>query len=65
VRTYDAFNEGNDPFGEHDFGFFAHNGRTIFWKVDYHDRYMNYGSPDAADPELSRRVLTVLLADEW
>ena len=65
VRTFDDFSEDNDPWGEHDFGSFEHNGRTINWKIDYYDLALRFHSPDAADPAVTRRVLTVMLAEEY
>jgi hypothetical protein len=35
VERFDVFTEDNDPYGEHDFGAFEHNGNRIFWKIDY------------------------------
>ena len=32
VRSFEEFDADNDPYGEHDFGSFDHDGRTIFWK---------------------------------
>ena len=34
------------------------------WKPDYHDRNLERGSPDPADPSVTTRVLTVMRADE-
>jgi hypothetical protein len=65
VRTFDDFTPDNDPHGEHDFGSFEHNRRTIFWKIDYYDLLLHNGSRDPSDPALTRRVLTVLLAEEY
>ena len=65
VRTYDDFAPANDPYGEHDFGAFEYNGRHIFWKLDAYDRDLQYGSPDPADPRVTRRVLTIMLAGEY
>ena len=65
VRTFDDFTPENDPHGEHDFGSFEHKGRTIFWKIDYYDILLHHGSRDPSDPALTRRVLTVMLADEY
>jgi len=65
VRTFDDFTPDNDPHGEHDFGSFEHNRRTIFWKIDYYDLLLHYGSRDPSDPALTRRVLTILLAEEY
>lgn len=65
MRVYDDFKSGDDPYGEHDFGAFTVEGRRVFWKVDYYDREMAGGSPDPADPEVTVRVLTVMLAEEY
>ncbi|RDJ21075.1 DUF3768 domain-containing protein [Bosea caraganae] len=66
VRNFDAFTEDNDPYGEHDFGAFEHPGAgKIFWKIDYYDRALTGGSPDPADPSVTCRVLTIMLAQEY
>jgi hypothetical protein len=65
VRTFDAFTAENDPHGEHDFGSFEVDGRKIFWKIDYYDARMEFGSEDPADPEKTTRVLTIMLASEY
>lgn len=65
VRTFSDFNDDNDPHGEHDFGAFDHAGQKMFWKIDYYDRAFEFGSEDPADLEQTRRVLTVMLADEY
>ncbi len=65
VSEYSAFTEENDPYGEHDFGSFEIDGVSLFWKIDYYDRLLEWGSPDPADPAVTRRVLTILLADEY
>jgi len=66
VRTFDDFTEDNDPHGEHDFGTFTEPGAgKVFWKIDYYDRDYCNGSPDPADPKVTRRVLTIMLAEEY
>jgi len=65
VETFDAFTPDNDPHGERDFGAFTHNGEKIFWKIDYYDQDFELMSPDPADPSVTTRVLTVMLADEY
>jgi hypothetical protein len=65
VRWYDVFTPDNDPHGEHDFGSFRYAGETIFWKFDYYDVDMTMHSPDASDPAVTTRVLTIMLAYEY
>lgn len=54
VRDFSEFSEGNDPYGEHDFGSFNQNGNKILWKID-----------DCAGEEGYNLVLTILLAEEY
>ncbi len=65
VRTFDAFNGDNDPHGEHDFGSLDIGAARLFWKIDYYDRELLYGSPDPTDPAVTTRVLTIMLAEEY
>ena len=65
VRNYTAFDPDNDPYHEHDFGAFDLAGQRAFWKIDYYDRQLEFGSPDPADPAVTARVLTILLAEEY
>ena len=65
VVEFDDFNEGNDPYGEHDFGNFELCNRRFFWKIDCYDERGEYGSEDPADPQKTTRVLTIMLADEY
>ena len=65
VAVFTAFSADNDPYGEHDFGSFDHAGSRLYWKIDYYDRDLQFGSPDPSDPAVTTRVLTVMLADEY
>jgi len=65
VVAFDAFTEDNDPYGEHDFGSFEFEAQTIFWKIDCYDLDLVYGSPNPADPAVTKRVLTVMLSGEY
>ena len=65
VRAFDAFTDDNDPHGEHDFGAIDEGGVRCFWKIEYYDRATEMGSPDPADPAVTTRVLTVMLAEEY
>ena len=55
----------NDPWGEHDFGALNHQGVRYFWKIDYYALDSETLSPDPSDPAVTRRVLTVMRADEY
>ncbi len=81
IETFDAFTEDNDPHGERDFGcvYQLGNGRwtterprvrederaRVFWKLDYYDRELQFASEDAANAAVTRRVLIIMLADEY
>jgi hypothetical protein len=65
IRAFDDFNEDNDPHGEHDFGLIQAGDVRCFWKIDYYDTDMELMSPDPADPSVTTRVLTVMLAEEY
>ena len=65
VRSFEEFEEANDPWGEHDFGRFEYDGQTVMWKIDCYDTKLKWGSPDPADPAVTRRVLTIMLAEEY
>ena len=62
VETFDTFTEDNDPHGERDFGAFEHDGQRIFWKIDYYDCALTYGSENPADQQQTVRVITIMLA---
>lgn len=65
VRNFDKFTPDNDPYGEHDFGSFDYKGDKIFWKIDYYDLNNQYLSANPADPNITNRVLTIMLAEEY
>lgn len=65
VKEFDAFDEGNDSWGEHDFGAFEFKGHKILWKIDAYDRSCANGSPDPTDPAVTCRVVTIMLASEY
>ena len=65
VRQFKNFNAENDPYGEHDFGKIELFGETIFWKFDYYDNTLEFGSEDPSDPAVTCRVLTIKLANEY
>ena len=65
IQLFDAFDEGNDPWGEHDFGSLEINGERIFFKLDYYDLTRAMHSEDPTDPSKTERVMTILLASEY
>jgi hypothetical protein len=65
VRAFDAFTPDNDPWDEHDFGAIDAAGERIFFKLDYYDLTRAYHSSDPADPAVTERVLTIMLASEY
>jgi hypothetical protein len=65
VQSFEAFDADNDPYGEHDLGALTVEDRKIFFKIDYYDRALVAGSPDPADPRVTTRVLTIMLAEEY
>ena len=65
VATFTEFDADNDPHKEHDFGSFELSGRTFFWKIEYYDQTLAFGSDDPSDAEQTTRVLTIMLAEEY
>jgi hypothetical protein len=65
ITAFVEFDEANDPHGEHDFGSMRVDGQIFFFKIDAYDLSGRFGSPDAADPAVTRRVMTIMRADEY
>jgi hypothetical protein len=65
VSTFADFSADNDPYDEHDFGSVEIGGERVFWKIDYYDKQLEYGSPDPSCPDVTARVLTIMLASEY
>ena len=65
VMAFEAFDADDDPYGEHDFGALRIAAHRVMFKIDAYDRSMRAHSPDPGDPAVTRRVLTILLAEEY
>lgn len=65
VTEFSEFTQDNDPHGEHDFGAFEFHGHRCFWKIDAYNQDYTMGSDDPSDLTKTRRVLTIMLADEY
>jgi hypothetical protein len=65
IATFDDFCTANDPHGEHDFGSFDFDGAPVMFKIDYYDKNLNLHSPNRADPAVTERIITIMLAEEY
>lgn len=65
VQAFDRFTADNDPYGEHDFGLLDVAGERVMFKIDYYDRSLLGHSPDESNPDVTTRVLTIMLASEY
>lgn len=65
VQHFASFTTANDPYGEHDFASLEVAGHKVIFKIDYYDATLSGPSPDPADPCVTRRVLTVMLAEDY
>jgi hypothetical protein len=65
IRDFNDFDLGNDPHCERDFGAVEWEGITVFFKIDYYDLSLQYLSSDATNPDVTRRVMTIMRADEY
>ncbi len=65
VRAFANFDRDNDPHGEHDFGSVEVAGERYFFKIDYYDSELQFGSEDPSDPTKTTRVMTIMCMDEY
>ena len=47
-----------------DSGEFVFRGTTVYFKIDAYDLALESGSEDPADPDVTIRVLTIMLAQD-
>jgi hypothetical protein len=65
IQAFDDFDEGNDPYGTHEFGSVEVERQKVWFKIDTYDQNLEYGSPDPSDPSVTIRVMTILLPEEY
>ena len=64
VALFNGFCQDNDPYQEHDFGAFDFEGHRVLFKIDYYAKGMQAASANPADPSITERLITIMLADE-
>ena len=65
IQKFDDFSEDCDPYGTHEFGSVEVDSTKVWFKIDTYDLNLEYHSPDAADPTVTKRVMTILLPEEY
>lgn len=66
VRLFEDFTPDNDPHEEHDCAALTIGHRRIIWKIDYYPRdRARQDDPDPANPATTKRVMTIMLAEEY
>jgi hypothetical protein len=65
LKKFEAFDDNNDPHGEHDMAFFDVDGSAYIAKIDYYDVDERFLSDDPSDPKVTKRVMTIMRADEY
>ena len=65
VAEFNRFGPDNDPYGEHDCAVAEVGPLRVIWKIDYYDPTMLHHSNDPTDPRITRRVMTIMLAEEY
>lgn len=69
VTAFNTFTDDNDPLAEHDFGIVevGHAGlrQRAYWKIDLYDEDYVLASACPEDPRQTRRVLTIMLPEDY
>lgn len=65
IAEHQSFDDGNDPYKEHDFGSLQLGSEKLWWKIDYYAPDLQHGSDDPADPSSTTRVMTIMTPEEY
>jgi len=64
VQAFTVFTKDDDPYEEHDWASFELGGQSFVWTIDCYDETRTYASKDPCDPDITTRVLTLMLAQD-
>lgn len=65
LAEFDAFDEGNDPYHEHDFGSLSTGSDKVWWKIDYYAPDLESASEDPTNQSATTRVMTIMTPEEY
>ena len=65
VANYATFTPECDPWDEHNFGAMPIGPKTVLFKIDYFDLDMRFAAENPAVASQTKRVLTIMLQDEY
>lgn len=65
AAAFEDWSEGDDPYGEHDFGKFDVDGEAFIFKIDYYSLDEAHGSEHPEDQNTTIRVMTLMSAEDY
>lgn len=65
ISVFDDFCNTEEVFDEHDCGILEVENRKVLFKIDYYDPTLSKHSSDPSNPQITRRVITIMLTDEY
>ncbi len=65
AAAFDDWPDGDDPYGEHDFGKFEVDGEAFMFRIDYYSLDEMHGSEHPEDQNTTIRVMTLMYAEDY
>mgnify|MGYP001073349633 CR=1 FL=1 len=65
IAAVSSFTFAEDDRTERDFGEVLVDGRRVWFKIDYYDAALEFGSENPADASVTCRVLTIMLPEDY
>jgi hypothetical protein len=65
IMNYEGFVRDGDRYDEHNFGVVLMSSKSFIWKIDYYSPDMQRLSNNPANVDITKRVMTVMLAEEY